>query len=286
MQYYSSIAPSKSLQKYVDSYFLIDCNYIQKEVVDLILPDTTFGILFNPSSADFTRKVLTESLDEQTLESSIFGQKVRPIKYKFKYCDAKVFGAKLTAPGMNLLFRDDMKLLNDSYFNFKQLGDKKLQDLNGSLSIMNDFSSKVSSFENYLIKEISNFDLNSVLDFKLFQSILDFINGNSFIPSIDHIHQRFNLHYKKQQRIFSRYLGISLISYLKLLRFNKAIKSIGVSRYNKLTDIGFMNGYFDQSHFIREFKAHSSLTPSQFIKRSFNYSESYHLSMINNRTNI
>lgn len=70
--------------------------------------------------------------------------------------------------------------------------------------------------------------------------------------------------YKKLERTFVRNTGYTPKFYHKLLRFNKAIRLIGLSA--PLTDISYECNYFDQAHFIRDFRQFTGTTPRQFIK--------------------
>lgn len=64
-------------------------------------------------------------------------------------------------------------------------------------------------------------------------------------------------------RMFKRYFGMSMKKYVKLLRTNAAMKSI-VSEEDILAGVAIKNGFTDQSHLNRVFKAQTGFTPYEF----------------------
>ncbi|AEV99486.1 hypothetical protein A4D02_26970 [Niastella koreensis] len=66
------------------------------------------------------------------------------------------------------------------------------------------------------------------------------------------------------QKLFQHYVGISPNSFHSVQRFNKSLQLVR-SADMSLTNIAYECGYYDQAHFIREFKSYTGLTPSQLI---------------------
>ncbi|MCM3629575.1 helix-turn-helix transcriptional regulator [Paenibacillus glycanilyticus] len=64
---------------------------------------------------------------------------------------------------------------------------------------------------------------------------------------------------------FEQSLGISPKLYNRIIRFQRALSGI-VRGASSLTDVAMEGGYFDQSHFMKEFKSFSQLTPIQLRK--------------------
>lgn len=82
--------------------------------------------------------------------------------------------------------------------------------------------------------------------------------------SIDHICQQTGWYYKKLERIFLKNIGYTPKYYHKILRFNKAVRFMQTN--NTLTAVSHVCNYFDQAHFIRDFRLFTGTTPTQFKK--------------------
>ncbi|MHA4810554.1 helix-turn-helix domain-containing protein [Flavitalea flava] len=70
-------------------------------------------------------------------------------------------------------------------------------------------------------------------------------------------------HYKKLERTFLKAVGYTPKHYGRITRFNRAIRKMK-NGSRSLTEIGYDCGYFDQSHFIRDFYQFAGTTPGHF----------------------
>jgi AraC-like DNA-binding protein len=67
------------------------------------------------------------------------------------------------------------------------------------------------------------------------------------------------------ERRFKEYAGFSPKLYSRIIRFQAAIAAFG-NRYRSLTEIAYDCGYYDQSHFIHDFKEFSGHHPRHYFK--------------------
>ncbi|WP_052446587.1 helix-turn-helix transcriptional regulator [Candidatus Soleaferrea massiliensis] len=80
---------------------------------------------------------------------------------------------------------------------------------------------------------------------------------------------------RQLSRIFSSRLGIGVKNYLRLLKINLAAQKLPQYRGN-LAALAQELGYFDQPHFIHDFKAVCGVTPTIYLSRlSDFYNETY-----------
>lgn len=67
-------------------------------------------------------------------------------------------------------------------------------------------------------------------------------------------------------RLFTRNIGIPPKTFANIIRFQNALQAINRQGLGNLTQLGQENGYYDQSHFILDFKRFTSVTPGQYCK--------------------
>ena len=75
--------------------------------------------------------------------------------------------------------------------------------------------------------------------------------------------ERTGIHYKKLERVFSKYTGYNPKNFSRIIRFYRALQQMKKSAQS-LTGIGLDGGYYDQPHFIRDFKAFTGKSPTKF----------------------
>ncbi len=80
---------------------------------------------------------------------------------------------------------------------------------------------------------------------------------------------------KKQfERVFRECVGMNPKEYGRIARFQRALRMMQLG-FRDNAGIAYANGYSDQSHFIREFRQFSSLTPKQLVEYQTPYSDLY-----------
>jgi AraC-like DNA-binding protein len=69
-------------------------------------------------------------------------------------------------------------------------------------------------------------------------------------------------------QLFLAFVGMSPAQFLKVVRLQRSLACLHRSP-ESLTAVAYASGYFDQSHFIRDFKSLTGLTPSQYVPHAF-----------------
>lgn len=77
-----------------------------------------------------------------------------------------------------------------------------------------------------------------------------------------------NLNIRKLERMYNKYIGVPASTYVTLNRFHKSLNLLLKKDYTRFSDLAYDNGYFDQMHFIRDFKRFTGETPKSFTLRN------------------
>ena len=85
------------------------------------------------------------------------------------------------------------------------------------------------------------------------------------LPRILH---HLNLSERSLERLFLAHIGITPILYARICRFQKSLRLLRKDDVRSLTDITYILGYFDQSHFIRDFKIFSGVSPTIYLRKT------------------
>jgi AraC-like DNA-binding protein len=81
------------------------------------------------------------------------------------------------------------------------------------------------------------------------------------IARVEDVARRFDLRPRTLQRLFARYVGVSPKFVLRRYRLHEAAAALARAQDRPWAEVAAELGYFDQSHFIRDFTAAIGMTP-------------------------
>ena len=81
------------------------------------------------------------------------------------------------------------------------------------------------------------------------------------------LREYLHLSERQLEKRFNQTVGISPQLYIRIKRVNEAFKLMDTGKYERLVDIAYELNFYDQSHFIRDIKAFSGLTPKGISQR-------------------
>jgi len=186
----------------------------------------------------------------------IKGVNTEPAKMKLSP-NAYIIGICFFPYAINRIFDLSSEKLKDTSIDLAYL---KSSDLSEKIFKANDFESQLNIIYEYFYQKIYARKVKAKNHF-----IDDFImKGNlAYDTSLDLITQDLGLSRRHLERLFKEQVGISPKRYQSILRFGKVIESIRDAE--NLAELAFELNYADQSHFIKEFKKYSGITPKNYL---------------------
>jgi AraC-like DNA-binding protein len=98
-----------------------------------------------------------------------------------------------------------------------------------------------------------------------FVRLFDELSG-AIPDSAAELYRRMGYGPRQCQRLFSQNFGLSPQMTLSILRFQRCLKALTSGRARP-SDILSVSSYYDQSHYIKDFKRNIGLTPSELLRR-------------------
>lgn len=90
--------------------------------------------------------------------------------------------------------------------------------------------------------------------------------------NIDELAERLQINRRQLERRFSSTIGLSPKQLSKFIRLQTTLKIMNEKKFTSLTSLAYENGYYDQAHFIKDFKEFTGLSPRQFYADSLKMS--------------
>jgi AraC-like DNA-binding protein len=190
----------------------------------------------------------------------LHGQTLHPIELHMSG-DYKLITFQLYPFVINSFFGVNAKELNDDCFDLLQI--ESWNDYNRALQNSTDTNTQVDIISKFLLQLFHIHKQN--LDFKVKES-LELILDKKAQIGVGELCKQLHVNVRTFERRFIKEVGISAKNFIQITRFQQSLEQLSVKDFGKLTDIVYSNGFADQSHFIRVFKAFTGKTPSTFIK--------------------
>jgi AraC-like DNA-binding protein len=86
-------------------------------------------------------------------------------------------------------------------------------------------------------------------------------------PKTYDLENQFNLTTRTLQRLFSRYAGVSPSWVIRRYRLHDAVDQLDQGEIVDWPALAVDLGYFDQAHFIKDFKKIIGVSPGKYVRR-------------------
>jgi AraC-like DNA-binding protein len=202
----------------------------------------------------------SESKPEKTFASGLYSQSRAFRKFAIEK-EFGMLGVYLYPHAIPLLFDIPANKLSDYNVDITSLFGKEGSMLEDSVMCAATHPLRVELISNFLRKKLVQPQK------KLFYlgSTIRQVIGTGSMPSVNEMANACNLSVRQIERDFQSLSGFSPRLFSKLTRFRALVENIQLTT-NSLADLAYEFNYYDQSHFINEFKRFTGLTPTRYIQ--------------------
>jgi AraC-like DNA-binding protein len=160
-----------------------------------------------------------------------------------------------------------MEEIRDSVVDADLVWGSEFGDLRERLLETRDIPKRFQLVEAFLIRSFgSRLALNPCVSFAVSE-----MTNNPDQISIARMNAKIGYSQKHFTDIFRREIGVTPKAYLKIMRFQKAVRTIDAAAEIDWSLVANECGFYDQAHFINDFKHFSGFTPEQYSKIRTNY---------------
>lgn len=96
--------------------------------------------------------------------------------------------------------------------------------------------------------------------------IVESIVSTAGITRVEEVAEQFGTTVRSLQRLFSLFVGVSPKWVIKRYRLHEALQRMDAGETIEWTRLALDLGYFDQTHFIKDFKAMVGRSPGEYVK--------------------
>jgi len=253
MDSFQIIQPSALLSPYVKHYWFMTINS-EAQASERVIPNGMMCLMFHRGE-----RIFSSSEDQWQPRAFLSGQDTAYTD--LSYCgNIDMISVEFRPAGAKAFFKIPMIELNGQTVTIDALSDPQLTELEKHLSGDTDPKTCVFHIEQFLYKRLYQLEAHNL---KRIDAVMQSIYRGQ--QNIDLLAQTACLGYKQFKRVFADYIGANPKDYLRVVRFQKALYLLQIQPNINLTQLSYECGYYDQAHFIKEFKQFSGYTPTEYM---------------------
>ncbi len=248
--YYRKIIPINALQDYILYFWILeDVTNDTTPKKFKIIPDGLPALIFQSGPNLFFAK------DGKAMpQLYLYGQSTKYAEHQVTG-SFKIMGAYLRPTSLKTLFDIDASELNNQNIALADILDEP---------ILEQLLNTPSVDEKIVI--ISQFLLNRIQQIRHADNRVEF--ASRLLQSGQNLHEiqiATNMSERSLERIVKQYIGLSPKLFSRIVRFQSSLNNLRHTDFKSFTELAYQANYFDQSHFIKDFKAFTGTNPKNFI---------------------
>lgn len=259
------IAPHPLLRKYIAHYTISfpDKNEIQKRSeygTDLtLIPDSSGCIIY--------------TYENNKISSSIWGATTKTVIVKKDFDLPKIrFFVEFMPGGLGVISGIKQSELCDIQTEVGQVSKVLEASLSHAMEINNNVDDLIYMVDTIFLRIIEK----NKSQHEVITSALDIIKSTNGILTVKQLSSENYVSERHLNRLFNEYIGVSTKTFLRLARINYSMNLFKKYEYKSCLNVTQSLGYFDQSHFIHDFKHICGVSPNTFLKNMSDfYNESF-----------
>jgi AraC-like DNA-binding protein len=251
------LKPVYPLSKFVDSIYCY-CG-TSDGMIQQLIPDGKTDLLLNFGTSIY---IFDEKNQRKSLTESIF-QGIRKRPYTFEFGKSlNIVGIRFLPLGFSSLFKIREKDISDNPVTAELIAGRAIKEIEERVYEEDDLTGKLKIIERWLFEYFAKRDNSNIIA----ATALDELNVSKGLLKIKDA-GRDEAGYKRLQRTFRDYIGISPKLYSRMLRFESIHNELRRMKETDWMNIVAKYNFYDQPHLIKEFKFFTGITPNEFISK-------------------
>lgn len=255
--YHNEIQPAPEIALFVKNIIVYESDADEKVILPFYA-DGYPGLMYFGSDKGLT----VHPHDKQMPPFFIYGQTLEPLQLVFE-TSFRMIVFQFYPFILRSFFGIDPKTINDNCYDLIGLGVPVVSETVKNLENSGSGTEMAVAITGYLQSVFT--EKQQRLD-KDIREALVMISDNRGQVGIADVCDAIGVNQRTFERRFAAETGLLPKQFAKIIQFQSSLGQLAGNDFDKLTDIVYENGFSDQSHFIKVFKAYTGMTPKAFSK--------------------
>jgi AraC-like DNA-binding protein len=260
---YKKHIPSAPLNSYIESI-----GYLEGNNKGTGLPKVAMSMVFNLADSFKLFEDASFSRYSDFRKHWIAGLQTKPA-HVASYGSSKMIIIQFRSLGASLFLRDSLHHYTNEFVTLDCVFSRKADLVWEQLMAADSFPKQILIAEQFLLRKMIR---NKEPDSKLQSSIEILLTGHQE-TTIDQLCRMSNISRKHLNTLSKEFTGVSPKTIASLNRLQSALKTISTQPKQTLTATAYDLGYFDQAHFINDFRKFTTMTPTDYARIAQSHKE-------------
>ena len=258
---YNSFEPSANLKDYVKCYWTLYDEAQTAPLTQRILPDGCMEMIFHYGQ-HFVQIITEDNHVIQPL-SFVFGQITKTLEIAPTGV-TDIFSVRFHPGGFLPFAEFPLNEMENRAVPLTKLFGESGKVLEKQMLKLADTPLKIALIEEFLLNQLSKPQAADLLAKRSVDLIME-VKGQLDIGTLS---EEMKLSRRGLERKFSKIIGLSPKELSRMVRMQSVLRSLFANNYENLTDIAYEFNYFDQAHFINDFKEFTGVSPKKFFSNN------------------
>ena len=254
---YKVYEPAKELQPFIKCFWSLEATASPVAEKQRIVPDGCMEMIFH--CGDLYEQFLDDGKTILQPRSFVFGQITRPLEIAPTGA-SNIIAARFHPDGFAPFNTMPLPEMENKAVSLNSLFNKEGLQLEKQVLGASTTAKRITIIETFLLNKLSS---PEVTDRVAKQSVETLIKLKGQL-SVDDLAAQLKINRRQLERKFSSAIGLSPKQLAKVIRLQATLKMLEKRQFTSLTSLAYENGYFDQAHFIKDFKEFTGMSPGQF----------------------
>ena len=253
------IKPRGILSQHIRYYWTMESSALETAISERVIPTGNVQLMFHYRKPFVMKGAsLAETRQPQSLISGLSNTYFDATTHGETGVIAVVFHATSACH----FFKFPLTEIENQCLNLRDIFNNEIRQVEEIICNEVSMNRRIDVIESFLLHRFAPIQSN---DISLIQTAVDVIKKQKGQISAVGLSDKLAITTKSLERKFATLLGQTPKQFIKLIRFQEVILDLSQTHNLDLTDYAYRNGYFDQSHFIKDFKSYTGYTPTEFL---------------------
>ena len=254
---YQTFEPSLELCSFVKCYWTLEDQQNSNLEKQTIVPDGCMEMIFHQGD-------LYQQYDENGMlfiqpRCFVFGQLTKPLEIK-PTGRTSIFSVRFHPNGFLPFCTIPIKNFENKPIELKTFFNEEGILIESQILNAKSSPEKIKIIEAFLLKRLEN---KEVVD-KIIKSAVETLVLSKGKIKIEELVNQEKISRRQLERNFTKGIGLSPKQLSKTIRLQAALQMLLNKKFTSLTKLAYDNNYYDQAHFIKDFKELTGYTPKEF----------------------